>query len=94
MPPTPQQSSPTSIEEVHWQLEMEVRGSRWIARERTVIARMEKYLNKKGCLKLDIEELEFLMGPEDSEVNLRKILTHASREGQQHVRDLQHEREK
>ena len=40
---------------------------------------MENYLNKSDCLNLDIEELDLLMGPEDAEVNLRYILTHASR---------------
>ena len=50
---------------------MEVQGNSWSARERTVIARVENYLNKNDCLKLDFEELELLVGPEDSEVNLR-----------------------
>ena len=79
MPPTPQQSSSPSIEEMQWQTEMGVQGSSWSAVERTVIARMENYLNEKDCLKLEIEELELLMGPEDSEVNL--ILMNASRRG-------------
>ena len=35
MPPTPQQSSHSSIENMQWQSEMEVQGS-WNARERTV----------------------------------------------------------
>ena len=65
MPPTPQQSSHSPIEDVKWQTEMEARGSSWTARERTVIARMEKYLNESDCTKLYIEELEFLLGPED-----------------------------
>ena len=60
---------------------MEVQGSSWSAHERTIIARMENYLNKNGCLKLDIEELELLMGPEDSDVNLRCMLRNASRRG-------------
>ena len=72
MPPTPQRSSSMPIEEMQWQTEMEVQGSSWSARERTVSARMENYLNKNDCLELDIEELELLilMGPEDSDVNL------------------------
>ena len=41
MPPTPQQSSYSSIEDMQWQTEMEVQGSSWSARERTVIGRME-----------------------------------------------------
>ena len=41
MPPTPQQSSHSSTDERQWQAEMEVQGSIWSARERTVIAMME-----------------------------------------------------
>ena len=82
MPPTPQQMSQhSSIEDMQWGTEMEVQGSSWSARERTVIARMEKYLNESDCMNLAIEELELLLGPEDSEVNLRYILTNASRRG-------------
>ena len=32
-------------------------------------------------MKLEIEELELLMDPEDSEVDLRYVLTHAKRRG-------------
>ena len=39
MPPTPQQSSYSSIEAMQWQTEMEEQGSSWHARERTVIAK-------------------------------------------------------
>ena len=46
-----------------------------------VIAGMENYLNKGDDMKVDIEELELLMDPEDSEVCLRYILTHARRRG-------------
>ena len=81
MPPTPQQSSHSSLEAMQWQTEMEVQGSSWNARERTVIAKMEQYLNESDCMKLEIEELELLLGPEDSEVNLRYILRNASRRG-------------
>ena len=49
------------------------------AREKTVFARMEQYLNASECMKLEIEVLELPLGPEDSEVNLRKILRNASR---------------
>ena len=44
MPPTPQQSSQSSIEEVQRQIEVE--DQIWTAREKTVIARMEQYLEK------------------------------------------------
>ena len=60
---------------------MEVQGSSWNVRERTVIARMEQYLNASDCMKLEIEELELLPGPEDAEVNLRYILRNATRRG-------------
>ena len=79
MPPTPQQSSYSSIEAVPWQTEMEDQGSGWNACDRTVIAKMEQYLNDSDCMKLEIEELELLLGPEDSEVNLRHTLRNASR---------------
>ena len=58
---------------------MKGQGSSWNAHERTVIARMEQYLNASDCVKLEIEELELLLGPEDSEVNLRSFLADASR---------------
>ena len=48
-------------------------------REERFTARMENYLSKNDCLKLDIEELEPMMSPEDSEVNLMYILMNASR---------------
>ena len=66
MPPTPQQSSHSLFEGMQWQTEMEPQGSSWTARERGVIARMEKYLNESDCMKLKIEELELLLGPEDA----------------------------
>ena len=67
MPPTPQQSSHSSMEVMQWQTEMEVQGSSWAARERLVIANMEQYLNESDCMKLEIEALELPLGPEDSE---------------------------
>ena len=61
MPPTPQQSSHSFIEDMQWQTEMEVQGSSWTARERAVIARMDQYLNTGVCMKLELEELELLL---------------------------------
>ena len=59
---------------------MEFEGEhRWSARDRTVIARMEQYLNENDNIRVEIEELEFLLGPEDSEVDLRQILRYARR---------------
>ena len=79
MPPTPQQSSYSSIEAMQWQTDLEDQGSGWNARDRTVIAKMEQYLNDSDCIKLEIEELELPLGPEDSELNLRHILRNVSR---------------
>ena len=45
MPHTPKQSSHSSVED-----EMEVQGSNWNARDRTVIARMEQYMNASNCM--------------------------------------------
>ena len=51
--------------------EMEYEGEhRWTARDRTFIARMEQFLNENDNMKVEIEELELLLGPEDSEVDL------------------------
>ena len=58
---------------------MKDQESSWNARERTVLAKMEQYLNDSDCKKLEIEELVLPLGPEDSEVNLRYILRNANR---------------
>ena len=81
MPPTPQQSSYSSIEGMQRQTEMEDQGCGWTAHDRTVIAKMEKYLNESDCLKLEIDQLELLLGPQDSEDNLSHILRNARRRG-------------
>ena len=48
---------------------------RWTARDRTVVARMEQYLNESDSMKVEIEELEHcLLGSEVSEVDLRHIV--------------------
>ena len=80
IPSTPQQSSHSSYEELQWQAEMEVQGSSWSVRERKVFfAKKEDYLNKHDSVKVEVEELELMMSPEDSEVHLRYILMNASR---------------
>ena len=43
----------------------------WKARDRTSVAHMEQYLNESEKMEVEIEELEHLLGPEDSEVDLR-----------------------
>ena len=40
---------------------------------------MERYLNESDNMKVKIAELELLLGPEDSEVDLRNILMKARR---------------
>ena len=40
---------------------------------------MEQYLNQSDSMRVEIEELESLLGPEDSEVDLRQILRYARR---------------
>ena len=42
---------------------------------------MEQYLNKGDSIKVEIEELQSLLGAEDLEVNLKQILRYASRKG-------------
>ena len=80
MPPTPQQSSYSSIEALQWQTEMEDQGSGWDAQNTAVIAKMEQYLNESDSANLEVEELELLFGPgESAEVNLRHISRNASR---------------
>ena len=86
MPPTPQQHSLSSTGEMQ--------ANSWHARDRKVTARMEQYLKASDCLKLDLEELELLLGPEDSEVNLKENLEECEQEKRQDFRDLQCERKK
>ena len=40
---------------------------------------MEQYLNKSDSMRVEIYHLESLLGPEDSEVDLRQILRYARR---------------
>ena len=81
MPPTPQQMSLSSTDESQWQAVLEAQLSIRITRERRVTAAMEKYLDEIDDMKVEIKALELLMDPEDSEVCLRYILTHARRRG-------------
>ena len=72
MPSTPQQS-PRSFER-QWHIEED---QIWNARDRTVIAKMEQYLGKSDSMNVEVEELESLLGPEDSKVDYRRILKEA-----------------
>ena len=54
---------------------------------------MENYLERSDEIKVEVEALELLMDPEDSEVCLRCALAHAGgRKRQQDLRDFQHKR--
>ena len=86
MPHPPQQGRQPSNEAMQLHMEvddqencscgMEYEGERrWTARDRVVITRMEQYLDESDSLKVEVDELELLLGPEDSEVDLRHILS-------------------
>ena len=59
----------------HGRFEEEGRG--WNARERTIIARTKQYLERSFSVKVRVEELEGLPGPEDVDVDFRRILKEA-----------------
>ena len=67
------QNSYTSYMWDHRRYKDEGRGSN--ARERTIIARTKQYLERSFSVKVQVEEvLEALLGPEDVDVDLRRIL--------------------
>ena len=49
----------------------------WSARERTIISRTKQFLEERKTIKVDIEELEILLGPDDIDVDFRRILEEA-----------------
>ena len=68
MPPTPLQNS---------QEDFEVEDQIWSARDRTVIARTKQYLEESESLKVEVEELKSLLGPDDLDADFRRILNEA-----------------
>ena len=58
----------------------------WSARDRTVIARTKQYLEESKSLKVEIEELGSLLGPDDTDVDFRRILQEAR--DKQRLRDI------
>ena len=69
MPPTPQQSTQPPLEGTPLQMEVEDQESgacgkeyfgeyRWTVHDRTIIAKVEQYLNVSDSIKVDIEELD------------------------------------
>ena len=75
MPPIPVQNSYSSFEEEQGHFEVE--DQMWSARERTIIARTKRYVEETYSTKLEVEELESLPGPDDSDVDFRRILEEA-----------------
>ena len=70
-PPTPLQKFVFIIrkEQEHFEVEDQM----WSARDRTIIAKTKQYLEERKSLKVEIEELESLVGPEDTDVYFRRI---------------------
>ena len=58
----------------------------WGARDRTVIARTKQYLEENKSLKVEVEELESLLRPDDSDVDFRRFLQEARDE--KRLRDI------
>ena len=70
MPPTPLQNSYLSFGEE--QEHIEVEGQMWSAKDRTIIAKTMPYLEESESLKVEIEELESLLGPDYTDVMFRR----------------------
>ena len=77
-PPTPMQNSYTYFEREQGCYEVEGRG--WNARERTNIARTKQYFERSYSVKVRAGGLEELLGPEDVDVDFRRILKEATDE--------------
>ena len=75
MPPTPLQNSNDTTEEEQGRFEVE--DQRWSTRERTIIARTKQYSEESHSVKVEVEELEDLLGPDDVDVDFRRILKEA-----------------
>ena len=62
-PPTPLQNSNSAFEEE--QERFVVEDQMWSARERTIISKTTQYLEESYSVKVEVEELEDLLGPDD-----------------------------
>ena len=49
-----------------------VEDQMWSAKERTIIAKTKQYLEDKRNMKVEIEELEDLLGPDDMDVDFMR----------------------
>ena len=59
----------------------------WSARVRTLVAITKQYSEERYSMKVDVEELETLLGPDDIIVDFRRILEEARDErGARHLR--------
>ena len=74
-PPTPLQNSYASFEGEQESYEVECRG--WSAKERTLMARTKPFLERSHSAKVQVEELEDLLGPDAVGVDFRRILKEA-----------------
>ena len=52
----------------------------WSAKERTITARTKQYLERSYSVKREVEELEDLLGPDDVDVDFRRIVKEARNE--------------
>ena len=75
MPPTPLQTSNSSFEEEQGHFEVE--DQMWSAKDSTIIEKTKEYLEASQRLKVEVEELESLLCPDDSYVVFRRILEEA-----------------
>ena len=71
MPHTPLQNSNGTFEEEQGRFVME--DQMWSARERTFMARTKQYLEESYSVKVEVEEVEGLLGPDDVDGDFRRI---------------------
>ena len=75
MTPSPVQNSYTFFVRDHGRYDEE--GREWNARGRTIIARTTQFLERSHSVKVQVEALEDLLGPEDVDVDFKRILQEA-----------------
>ena len=76
---TPLQNSNDTFEEEQGRFVVE--DQMWSAKERTIIARTTQYMEESYSVKVEAEELEDLLGPDDVDVDFMRILKEARDEG-------------
>ena len=75
MPPTPLQNSNDTFDEEQGRFVVE--DQMWSARERTIIARTKQYLEESYSVKVEVAGLQDLLGPDDVDVDFKRILKEA-----------------